>query len=181
MGDNTLFVIAQAAGAVLLGGVLALLWKGRIYLDSKTHQPTEFEFPVLGKFKTQSPVIALVLIAAVLVIYPIVQAGPAEGTLTVPIEASGQTVTVRLVPVPTYQLTVDSSGTYPLKFPMLRNTSTYLALYEIDHHIIDSRSVEMKHGKLALPPFEWDAPAAEPAEVRTEGVTHAELRTLGIP
>jgi hypothetical protein len=157
-----------------------LLWKGRICIDKETGEPTEFEFPLLGKIKTQSPVILMVAFAAALVTYPITQAKPSEGTLTVPIKADGKTVTVRLVPVPSYQMTVDSSGTYPLKFPLLRNTTTYLALYEIDHQIVYSNSVEISGGKVALPEYAWVEPPSEHIPVHKEGVSDAELKALGI-
>ena len=63
---NVVVLLCALAGVTLLVGVVMLLVKRIIVLDRTTRKPMEFEFPLLGKVKTQSPVIALAVIGAVL-------------------------------------------------------------------------------------------------------------------
>lgn len=107
-------LVAQLAGYSLLVGTLILLFKRRVYLDREIGQPSENEIdlPLIGKFKTQSPAIVLIFLAAVLVLYPIwLRSTRAEfATVEGDIQAGGKSVTVTIVPVPRYQEIVDDSG-----------------------------------------------------------------------
>jgi len=183
MDANTLLLIAQVAGFVLLAGVLALAWKGRVYLDAETKSPIEFEFPILGKVKTQSPIILLVLIGAAMVLYPIGKSDPSEVTLTTPIQTNGRAVTVRVVPLPAYQLTVDASNTYQMRVPVLPNVSTYYAQYEVDKEVLPcSEPVTISGNQVKLNGCEWVEPS-EPAATSlpaTKEVSDAFLKQLGI-
>jgi hypothetical protein len=125
-----LLVLAQAAGVVLLIGTLILLFSRRIYLDRVTHEAIEVEMPFLGKLRTQSPVIVLILIAGGLVLYPVkigtdrVVTAPIEGQLDHPLPD------VRVYVVPNrYTADVDDTGAYHLDVPLGKDTDYFTALF----------------------------------------------------
>jgi hypothetical protein len=183
MGGNVLLLIAQIAGFVLLAGVLALAWKGRVYLDAETKNPIEFEFPILGKVKTQSPILLLVVIGAAMVLYPIGKSDPSEVTLTTPIQTTGKAVTVRVIPLPAYQLTVDSSNTYEMRVPVLPNVSTYYAQYEVDKQVLPcSEPIVISGSQVKLNGCGWVDPSdpVTPQLPATKEVSDAFLKQLGI-
>ena len=67
----TLFILCSAAGLVLVVGSLFLLWKGRIYLDSKGEKVSQVELPLGIKFSTEFPVLVLFLFGGVLLGFPV--------------------------------------------------------------------------------------------------------------
>ena len=73
MDTLTLLVTTQIAGIVLLIGTMILLFFRRIYLDAETKQSIKVTLPIFGEISTQAPVIILVLIGALMVVYPAIQ------------------------------------------------------------------------------------------------------------
>ena len=78
MGQNILFVMSAAAGLVMIVGGLALLWKGRVYINEETKEVTSIELPLGIRIKTNLPVVALFVIAAGLILVPLYQYKPPE-------------------------------------------------------------------------------------------------------
>jgi hypothetical protein len=66
-----LCLFSAAAGLFLILAATWLLYKGRIYIDSTTKQPTSFELPFGVKLQTQAPTLVLFMIGAALLFYPI--------------------------------------------------------------------------------------------------------------
>lgn len=52
-----LLLFAEVAGIFVLVASFVLLFKRIIFVDSTTRQPIEIKLPILGKLKTQSPVV----------------------------------------------------------------------------------------------------------------------------
>src|SRR5216684_986553 len=105
-----LLFVSQGAGFALLVSVVFLLYKRRIYLNAVTKMPIEVEMPILGKLKSQSPVIVIIFIGAALVLYPIYMARTELGTVEGSIHTSGKSVTVTVVAQPRFQETLHTSG-----------------------------------------------------------------------
>lgn len=68
--DASLFLLCSVAGLIMVVGSLFLLWRGRIYLDSKGEQVTQIELPMGIKFSTQFPVLVMFFFGVLLLIYP---------------------------------------------------------------------------------------------------------------
>jgi hypothetical protein len=66
-----LFVLCSLAGLLMVVGSLALLWKGRIYLDTEGKSVSQVELPLGIKFGTQFPVLIMFLFGAFLLIFPV--------------------------------------------------------------------------------------------------------------
>jgi hypothetical protein len=173
---NILLLFAQAAGALLVVGMLSLLWKGRVYLDAKG-EPISFEFPVIGKIKTQSPVIAMVLIGAGMVLYPISRAAPPpcpgtsrDVTVMTPIDTQEKTVNVYLV---AEEWVAESKNTFPIKLTVVPGDAEYTALYEVDRHIWSSEPVSIPAGvtKVSMKGFTWGQTNLSQAEARLSSNT----------
>jgi hypothetical protein len=65
------YYLCMVAGLIMVGGGIWLLAKGKIILDAKTGEVVDFDFPLVGKFKTNVPVLGLFLIGFIPLIYPI--------------------------------------------------------------------------------------------------------------
>jgi hypothetical protein len=72
--DWIFYIFSSTTGLVTVAGSLLLLWRGRIFLDKQTNQPTSFEVSNWIKFSSQSPVLGMLLLGVVLLIYPVYQA-----------------------------------------------------------------------------------------------------------
>jgi hypothetical protein len=70
------------AGLIMIGGGIWLLAKGKVLLDANTGEVVQFDLPLIGKAKTNIPVLGLFLIGFIPLIYPI---------STIPKVVSGQT------------------------------------------------------------------------------------------
>ena len=69
-----LYYVCAISGFILVLGSLFLIWKGRIYIDSETKQPTKIELPLGITLQTNLPVIAMFIFGAFLLAYPIREA-----------------------------------------------------------------------------------------------------------
>src|ERR1700674_2330621 len=87
-----LMLVGQLGGLAILVGVFILLFKRIVILDAETRQPTSFEFPLLGKVKTQTPLLIPILLSAVLILYPVTM----SDRLEVPIKSLRGVITGKL-------------------------------------------------------------------------------------
>jgi hypothetical protein len=114
---------AELAGFVLLLSTMILLGMRRIYIDSQTKEPTEFEIPLIGKVKTQAPVLFLIAAGVGLIAYsvreskvPTIQ----SGTLTGDVDLRGAKATVLVLAIPTqYQDSREVSGPFSIPVPLI--------------------------------------------------------------
>jgi hypothetical protein len=159
MPNQLLLIITQVAGILLLVSTVILLFFGRVYLDAATKEPITFTLPVLGNIKTQSPVMALILIAAFMVVYPISRSGPDRANLHGHLETGGKHVSAYVVAVPDYEFGQDAkSDDYSVDFPLLPTTVNYRVLFVADGRIIDDQRAVMKDRQIALKPVSWYPP-----------------------
>lgn len=68
-----LYYVCAIAGFILVGGSLLLIWKGRIYINTETKQVTQIELPLGIKLQTNLPVLAVFIVGAFLLAFPIQQ------------------------------------------------------------------------------------------------------------
>jgi hypothetical protein len=177
--QNVLLLLAELVGAALLLGVIWLLRDGRIYLDRSTEKPIEFEFPLLGKLKTQNPVIAVILVGAGLVAYPISVSRGDQATIEGYIETDGKPVTITVIPLPKFQATVQGSGPFKLPVPVIPEVN-YRAWYSVDKHIAQDNPFDLDRRGTKLTPFKYtEAPVALPIAA-TKEVPDEKLKGLGI-
>jgi hypothetical protein len=66
----SLFILCSLAGLVMVTGSLALLWKGRIYLDAKG-KVSHVQLPIGIKLSTHAPVLVMFLFGVFLLVFPV--------------------------------------------------------------------------------------------------------------
>jgi hypothetical protein len=173
-----MLIICQVVGAILLVFTLFLLYKGRVYLDKETRQPIEFEFPVIGKVKSQSPAFLMILVGAAMVVAPIPWRDPPKYPLEGEISAGDKSVTMQIVAVPHYQLTQHGPGRFEIRIPQLSDAS-YRAQFLIDKRVVLDQEARLENGRFRLPAFSWN-PSAEHGSDRgivpLKEVSDADLR-----
>jgi len=164
---SIILLVAEAAGVILLVGTMLLIGLRRVYIDSETKQPTEFEIPLVGKVKTQAPALVLVLAGVLLIGYavhedqgPIIQQGSLAGTID--LQGASATVLVLAVPAP-YQNPRESSGPFSINVPLLPGNVDYQVKYEVDQHIFPVSSV-FANGEIKADPFVYSQPAPAAAQ-----------------
>jgi hypothetical protein len=138
--QSSLLITTQAAGLFLLVSTMLLIGLRRIYLDAKSKQPIEFEFPVLGKVKSQAPAFALVLVGAGMVLLPLSKMNPDEVTIEGQVDSGGRPIGMVIVPVPQYQQSFDASGPFQHALPLLQNCSGYRVKFLVDKQVIDDQA-----------------------------------------
>jgi hypothetical protein len=97
-----LSILCSMAGLVLVIGSLLLLWRGRIFLDSKGKDVSRVELPLGIKLDTQSPVLIMFLFGVFMLVFPVyynknvcpdpslhLRAFPEMVQLTAPVKATG--------------------------------------------------------------------------------------------
>jgi hypothetical protein len=179
--QNLLLLIAQIAGVLLLMSIVWLLYKRAIYLDAETGKPVSFDVPIFGKIQTQSPVIALVLIAAALVIYPATRAKDQirQGTVQGSVETDGTPVTVTVVMLPNEEETVMSSGGFKIQVPILPDTH-YRARFSVNKQVQTDQAFDLNSDGAKLIDFKYvGAPPIPPVAPKKE-VSDDRLKSLGI-
>ncbi len=70
MWIELLFLVAQAAGILMICGAIWLLFREKIFIDSQTKQVLYVELPFFGKIRTNAPSFALFVLGLVAVLYP---------------------------------------------------------------------------------------------------------------
>lgn len=184
MQNEMLLIITQMAGILLLFSTVMLLFFRRIYLDATTKKAITFTLPVIGEISTQAPVIALILIGAFMVVYPISRSGPVRVDLHGHIETGGKHVSAIVVAVPDYEFGQDAeSDDYSLKFPLLSTPATYRVMFIVDKRVIDDQWAVVQNGHVELKPVRWNPPAssAEDGIVPKKEVSDDQLKALSIP
>jgi len=181
---HILLLLSAIAGILLLVGTMLLLWFRRIYIDAQTGQPTEIEIPLIGKFRTHAPAFALIIVGAILVIYPIYNA-PKQDLIKIEgtVDPGGKSVTVLVLALPTNLLTLDSAGPFDMWVPLIKDAS-YRVKFIVDKQVLlDCAAKRDEKGVYKVNDFRWAAPpAGEFHHVRPtrEEVTDEEIRRLGI-
>ena len=140
------------SGALLVATTAIILLFRKSYIDATTGSPVEFEMPVFGKIKTQSPVIVMLFVGCGLLIYGVKNTQQDQLTITGSIE-SGQPVTVYFVGVPQYQYTQQTSGAFSTSIPYLPNLS-YRAEYVVDGRLVNEKSLSIKGTQASLDVFQ---------------------------
>jgi hypothetical protein len=81
-----LSVMSVLAGTLVALITVALLWREKVYIDTKTKQITKIDLPFGIKLQTNAPLIAIVFMAAGLILVPVMkhreQNGCSEGACT---------------------------------------------------------------------------------------------------
>lgn len=178
---NPMFIIVQVAGVLLLLSVVWLLSKGTIYLDAQTKKPVKFQVPIFGKIQTHSPVIALVVIAAGLVIYPATRAHEEvkQATIEGSVETDGTPVTVTVVMVPKSEVTVMSSGTFKIQVPLILDTD-YRARFSVHKEVQTDQSIDLIQGQAKLVDYTYAGGSTVPPVAPKKEVSDDKLKSLGI-
>jgi hypothetical protein len=155
-----LLVTTQLAGISLLTGTMILLFFRRIYLDLETKKPIKFSLPLLGEVSTQAPVLALVLIATLMVVYPLSKMSADVGFIEGELNTGGKPVSVLVVAVPHYQYNQDSAGFFSHQIPLLATDVAYRVKFLVDKHVIADQQLKLEGGRFKFNPVTW-IPAAE--------------------
>jgi hypothetical protein len=190
---SIILVLTAVSGAVVLLATMILIGMRRIYIDKETNQPTEFEFPLLGKMKTQTPALFLIAVGGMLSAYSSYQAADlwkqsitatVPGTLDGEIQLDGAKATVLVLAVPSqYENARQSSGKFSLALQLLPNAD-YQVKYEVDQQVFPVQT-DFSNNHIEAHPFHYmhsTGPDELPLNVQTqkEGLSDAELKKLGI-
>jgi hypothetical protein len=192
--DHSLILVLTAvSGAVVLLTTMLLIAMRRIYIDKETNQPTEFDFPLLGKMKTQTPALFLIAVGGILSAYSSYEAAElwkesimatVPGTLDGEVQLDGAKATVLVLAVPTqYENARQSSGKFSLPVRLLPN-SDYQVKYEVDQQVFPVQT-EFSNNRIRAYPFHYihsTGPDELPSDLNTqrEGLSDDEVKTLGI-
>jgi len=190
---SIILVLTAVSGAVILFATMLLIAMRRIYVDKETNQATEFDFPLLGKIKTQTPALFLVAVGGMLSAYSSYQAAELwkqsiistiPGTLDGEIQLDGAKATVLVLAVPSqYENARQSSGKFSLPVQLLPN-SDYQVKYEVDQQVFPVQT-EISANHIQAHPFHYvhsSGPDELPPDLQTqkEGLSDAELKKLRI-
>lgn len=154
-----LLAFAEVAGVFVLVASFLLLYKRIILVDSATRHPIEIELPILGKLKTQSPVVFMMGLGAALVLYPATKSLPQadmEGT----VDTADRSVTMLIVAVPAYTVSQEAPGRVRARVPLLPDMN-YRVKYVVDKRIVEDRDLPLKNGVLTMGEFRWNSPPPE--------------------
>jgi hypothetical protein len=126
-----MLLFVQLSGFCILVGAFVLLFKRIVILDAETRQPTSFKFPLLGEVRTQTPVLAIILVGAALVFFPVTMSGPMEvpskplkGVITGKLEQAR----VLIVGHPDFIALADEEGRFSTYIPLVKKKMTYQLL-----------------------------------------------------
>jgi hypothetical protein len=176
----TLLFVSQIGGILLICATMVLVGFRRIYFDAETKEPISFDLPIFGKIRSQTPAVVVILVAAVMVMYPIVRAPDDQAVLKGSVQTTGQTVTVAVVPVPKYQETFQASEPFSLPLPLIRDAS-YQVEYIVDKQIVGEQEASLEgHRFKELKPFVWSPPPGNIVPRPIVEISDAKLRQLGI-
>jgi hypothetical protein len=154
--------VMMFSGAFLVVATTTILLFRKSYIDAATGGPIEFEMPVVGKLRTQSPVVAVAFLGAGLLMYGVSHSQ--EDTLTVTGEIkSSEPVTVYIVGIPQFQYTQQNSGPFSTSIPYLPDTQ-YRAEYVVNGKVLTEKYLKVNGREANLDVFEnlVTTPAAEP-------------------
>jgi hypothetical protein len=167
--------IMTFSGALLVAATAIILLFRKSYIDATTGSPIEFEMPVIGKIRTQSPIVAVALLGAGLLIYGVNHSQQDKLTITGEIKSS-EPVTVYIVGIPQFQYTQQNSGPFSTSIPFLPDLQ-YRAEYVVNGRVLTEKYLKVNGKEANLDVFEnlVTTPAAEPkiqprVEVSNEAV-----------
>ena len=144
--------ILMFSGAFLVAATAVIFLFRTSYIDAQTKNPIEFELPLIGKVKTQSPVVAVALLGAGLLIYGVNHAQ--RDTLKVTGEInSKEPVTMYIVGIPQFQYTQQNSGPFSTSIPFLPDL-TYRAEYVVNGKVLNEKYLKIKGKEANLEIFE---------------------------
>ena len=190
---SVILVLTAVSGALVLLATMLLIATRRIYIDKATNQPTEVEFPILGKMKTQSPALFLVAVGGVLCAYSSFQAAElwkrsttaiVPGSIEGDLQLDGANATVFVLALPSqYRNTRQVSGKFNFAVPLLPDTD-YQVSYEVDQQVFP-QEIDQLNNHIQVHPFHYvhsTRPDELPAGIQTqkEGLSDAELKKLHI-
>jgi hypothetical protein len=152
------------AGLLLLVGVLFLLYKRVVFIDRHTERAVEFELPVLGRIRTQSPVLALAAFGVAMVTYPVYLStrGQQSIELSGSLDTGGRSAEILVVAMPSYQTSIHKpvgEQSFSLPIPLLPNT-TYRVRVFVDEILVADAPTKMEAGALKVPPIVWKPQAS---------------------
>jgi len=110
-------ISCQLVGAITILGSLILIFKQKVYLDAVTKQVMYVELPKIGKLRTNAPVLAVIVLGALLVVFPVYLAHTAYITVEQDVD-SDLPLTVNAYAV-SKQSTVGNDKHLTLAFPNL--------------------------------------------------------------
>jgi hypothetical protein len=187
-GHSIIFLIAAIAGAIVMISTMCLIGLRRIYVDRETNTPTEFEFPLLGKMKTQSPALFLVAAGFMLTGYAVYQeaglrkdslTAVTPGTLEGEIDLNGASATVLVLSLPgQYQNPRETSGPFKIQVPLIPGAD-YQVKYEVDQHIFPVQA-DFSNGTIKTVPFKYTPPQRLDVQA-IKDVSDEELKHLALP
>lgn len=147
---DPILMTTQASGILLLAGTMVLLFFRRVVLDAESKTPTRFKLPLFGEITTQTPVLALVLIGAVMIIYPLSKREASTVTVSGTVDPGNSSVAVLVIADPDYSHSYDAAGNFKFEFPLLNSKATYRVKFIANKQIIDDQQVDVQHGRVAL-------------------------------
>lgn len=151
------------SGALLVATTAIILLFRKSYIDATTGTPVEFDMPVFGKIKTQSPVIVMLFVGCGLLIYGVKNTQQDQLTITGSIE-SGEPVTVYFVGIPQFQYSQQSSGAFSTSIPYVPDLS-YRAEYVVGGRVVTEKYLTINGKQASLDAFQnlISATESEPA------------------
>ena len=174
--------IMTFSGAFLLVATAIIFLFRTSYIDAETKNPIEFELPVIGKVKTQSPVVFIALLGAGLLIYGVNHTQ--RDTLTVTGEINSKDpVTMYIVGIPQFQYTQQNSGPFSTSIPFLPDL-TYRAEYVVNGKVLNEKYLKIKGKEANLDVFDNQLPdaASEPRiQPKMEASDAAVKQFLAVP
>ncbi len=179
---DPILLTTQAAGILLLLGTMILLFFRRVVLDAETKTPTKFKLPLFGEITTQTPVLALVLVAAVMVLYPLTKVEATTVTVTGMVDPGATSVGVIVIADPDYTHNYDAAGNFTFKFPLLATKATYRVKFIANKQIIDDQQVDVQHGHVVLRQVAYAPKIADESAPITprKDISDEDLKKLGI-
>ncbi len=179
---DPILLTTQIAGILLLVGTMVLLFFRRVVLDGETKTPTSFKLPVFGEITTQAPVLVLVLIAAVMVVYPLSMRQASTVTVSGTVDPGSSSVAVLVIADPDYTHSYDAAGNFKFEFPLLNSKATYRVKFIADKQIIDDQQVEVKDGRVSLRQVSYAAKVSDDTAKITprKDISDEQLKTMGI-
>lgn len=144
--------IMMFSGAFLVVATTTILLFRKSYIDAVTGSPIEFDMPVIGKLRTQSPVVAVAFLGAGLLMYGVNHSR--EDTLSVRGEIkSSEPVTVYIVGIPQFQYTQQNSGPFSTSIPFLPDMQ-YRAEYVVNGKVLTEKYLKVNGKEANLDVFE---------------------------
>jgi len=151
-----LFYLSAISGAFVIIGSIVLIWKQKIYIDSETKKPIEFQLPLLGKFRSNTPALALFFFGTFLITYPIIKMRAPD------LHLDGEITNDKDYPFEVYAAIeaerVQNHRAFSIKVPQLSgDRDEYKLLYLTDDRRFCEERVPVKNSKSERIPLQTKA------------------------